>query len=86
MFTYRVSFFTLASVVVECQSTDFEEIIEKAVVAFEIRNPRVLWDVEQIESLPDFNEDAPNAIYVDATMEGAKRPYYISTDVTIKQI
>lgn len=71
---------------VQTQSNDIEEVLEKAIVKFEKIAPEYLWDVEEVESEPDFEEDKPNAIYVDATMEGATRPYYISEDVHIEQI
>ena len=71
---------------VQTQSDDIEEVLEKAIPKFEKTAPGFLWDVEEIESAPDFNEDRPDAIYVDATMEGASRPYYISEDVIIEQI
>lgn len=83
MFTYLVFFGNSPRVEVQSQSDEIEEILEKAVFKFEKIAPEYLWDVEQIESLPDFDENSPDAIYVDATMEGAKRPYYISSDVTI---
>ena len=71
---------------VQTQSDDIEEVLEKAIVKFEKTAPGFLWDVEEVESEPDFEEDKPDAIYVDATMEGATRPYYISEDVCIEQI
>ena len=71
---------------VQTQSDDIEEALEKAIVKFEKTAPGFLWDVEEVESTPDIDENRPNAIYVDATMEGASRPYYISEDVIIEQI
>ena len=71
---------------VQTQSDDIEEVLEKAIPKFEKIAPGFLWDVEEVESEPDFEEDKPDAIYVDATMEGASRPYYISEDVCIEQI
>ena len=71
---------------VQTQSNDIEEVLEKAIPKFEKIAPGFLWDVEEVESDPDFEEDKPDAIYVDATMEGATRPYYISEDVCIEQI
>lgn len=83
---FLVSFFNSPRVEVQSQSDEIEEILEKAVVKFEKIAPNFLWDVEVVESDPDFNYDAPNAIYIDATMEGANRPYYISEDVIIEKI
>ena len=86
MYTFLVSFWNSPRVEVQTQSNDIEEVLEKAIVKFEKIAPEYLWDVEEVESEPDFEEDTPNAIYVDATMEGATRPYYISEDVHIEQI
>ena len=86
MYTFLVSFLYSPRVEVQTQSNDLEEALEKAIVKFEKIAPGFLWDVEEVESEPDFEEDKPNAIYVDATMEGATRPYYISEDVHIEQI
>ena len=86
MYTFLVSFWNSPRVEVQTQSNDIEEVLEKAIVKFEKIAPEYLWDVEEVESEPDFEEDKPNAIYVDATMEGATRPYYISEDVCIEQI
>ena len=71
---------------VQTQSDDIEEVLEKAIPKFEKTAPGFLWDVEEVESAPDFDENNPKAIYIDATMEGARRPYYISEDVIIEQI
>ena len=86
MFTFIVSFWNSPRVEVQTQSDDIEEVLEKAIPKFEKTAPGFLWDVEEVESAPDFDENRPNAIYVDATMEGASRPYYISEDVIIEQI
>ena len=86
MYTFIVSFLNSPRVEVQTQSNDIEEVLEKAIVKFEKIAPGFLWDVEEVESEPDFEEDKPDAIYVDATMEGATRPYYISEDVCIEQI
>lgn len=86
MFFYLVSFWNSPRVEVQSQSDEIEEILENAVVKLEKTAPEFLWDVEQVESFPDFDENAPNAIYVDATMDGATRPYYISEDVIIEKI
>ena len=86
MYNFLVSFWNSPRVEVQTQSDDIEEVLEKAIVKFEKIAPGFLWDVEEVESEPDFEEDKPDAIYVDATMEGATRPYYISEDVCIEQI
>lgn len=86
MYTFIVSFWNSPRVEVQTQSDDIEEVLEKAIPKFEKIAPGFLWDVEEVESDPDFEEDKPDAIYVDATMEGATRPYYISEDVCIEQI
>lgn len=86
MYTFLVSFWNSPRVEVQTQSDDIEEVLEKAIPKFEKIAPGFLWDVEEVESDPDFEEDKPDAIYVDATMEGASRPYYISEDVCIEQI
>ena len=86
MYTFIVSFWNSPRVEVQTQSDDIEEILEKAIPKFEKAAPGFLWDVEEVESDPDFDENNPCAIYVDATMEGASRPYYISEDVIIEQI
>ena len=86
MYTYFVSFWNSPRVEVQTQSNDIEEVLEIAIPKFEKIAPGFLWDVEEVESAPDFDENKPDAIYVDATMEGAKRPYYISEDVIIEQI
>ena len=86
MYTFLVSFWNSPRVEVQTQSDDIEEVLEKAIPKFEKIAPGFLWDVEEVESEPDFEEDKPDAIYVDATMEGATRPYYISEDVCIEQI
>lgn len=86
MYTFLVSFWNSPRVEVQTQSNDIEEVLEKAIPKFEKIAPGFLWDVEEVESDPDFEEDKPDAIYVDATMEGATRPYYISEDVCIEQI
>ena len=86
MYNFLVSFLNSPRVEVQTQSDDIEEVLEKAIVKFEKTAPGFLWDVEEVESEPDFEEDKPDAIYVDATMEGATRPYYISEDVCIEQI
>ena len=88
MYTFIVSFasFGAPRVKVNTEQNDIEEVLEKAVVKFEKTAPGFLWDVEEVESAPDFDENNPKAIYVDATMEGASRPYYISEDVIIEQI
>ena len=86
MNTFIVSFWNSPRVEVQTQSDDIEEVLEKAIPKFEKTAPGFLWDVEEVESAPDFDENRPNAIYVDATMKGASRPYYISEDVVIEQI
>lgn len=86
MYTFIVSFWNSPRVEVQTQSDDIEEILEIAIPKFEKTAPGFLWDVEEVESAPDFDENNPCAIYVDATMEGARRPYYISEDVIIEQI
>ena len=86
MYNFLVSFLNSPRVEVQTQSDDIEEVLEKAIVKFEKIAPGFLWDVEEVESEPDFEEDKPDAIYVDATMECATRPYYISEDVCIEQI
>lgn len=88
MYTFLVSFasFGAPRVKICTEQNNLEEVLEKAIVEFEKTAPGFLWDVEEVESAPDFDENNPNAIYVDATMEGASRPYYISEDVIIEQI
>ena len=86
MYTFIVSFWNSPRVEVQTQSDDIEEVLEKAIPKFEKTAPGFLWDVEEVEDAPDFEEDKPNAIYVDATKEGANRPYYISEDVHIERI
>ena len=88
MYTFLVSFasFGAPRVKVNTEQNDIEESLEKAICKFEKTAPGFLWDVEEVESAPDFDENNPKAIYVDATMEGASRPYYISEDVIIEQI
>ena len=88
MYTFLVTFasFGAPRVKVNTEQNDIEEVLEKAIVKFEKTAPGFLWDVEEVESAPDFDENNPCAIYVDATMEGASRPYYISEDVIIEQI
>ena len=86
MNTFIVSFWNSPRVEVQTQSNDIEEVLEIAIPKFEKTAPGFLWDVEEVESEPDFDENNPKAIYVDATMEGASRPYYISEDVIIEQI
>ena len=86
MNTFIVSFWNSPRVEVQTQSDDIEEVLEKAIVKFEKTAPGYLWDVEEVESAPDHDENNPKSIYVDATMEGASRPYYISEDVVIEQI
>ena len=86
MYTFLVSFWNSPRVEVQTQNNDIEEVLEIAIPKFEKTAPGFLWDVEEVESAPDFDENNPCAIYVDATMEGARRPYYISEDVIIKQI
>jgi hypothetical protein len=84
MYTFIVSFWNSPRVEVQTQSDDIEEVLEKAIPKFEKTAPGFLWDVEEVESAPDFDENKPDAIYVDATMEGATHPYYISEDVIIE--
>ena len=86
MNTFLVSFWNSPRVEVQTPSNDIEEVLEIAIPKFEKTAPGFLWDVEEVESAPDFDENNPKAIYVDATMEGARRPYYISEDVIIEQI
>ena len=88
MYTFLVSFasFGAPRVKISTEQNNLEEVLEKAIVKFEKTAPGFLWDVEEVESAPDFDENNPKAIYVDATMEGASRPYYISEDVVIEQI
>ena len=86
MYTFIVYFWNSPRVEVQTQSDDIEEVLEKAIPKFEKTAPGFLWDVEEVESAPDFDENNPKAIYIDATMEGARRPYYISEDVIIEQI
>lgn len=86
MYTFIVSFWNSPRVEVQTQNNDIEEVLEIAIPKFEKTAPGFLWDVEEVESAPDFDENNPKAIYVDATMEGASRPYYISEDVIIEQI
>lgn len=86
MYTFLVSFWNSPRVEVQTQSNDIEEVLEKAITKFEKTAPGFLWDVEEVESAPDFDENKPNALYIDATMEGASRPYYISENVIIEQI
>lgn len=86
MNTFIVYFWNSPRVEVQTQSDDIEEVLEIAIPKFEKTAPGFLWDVEEVESAPDFDENNPNAIYIDATMEGASRPYYISEDVIIEQI
>ena len=86
MYTFLVSFWNSPRVEVQTQSDDIEEVLEIAIPKFEKKAPGFLWDVEEVENAPDFDENNPQAIYVDATIEGARRPYYISEDVIIEQI
>ena len=86
MYTFIVSFWNSPRVEVQTSSNDIEKVLEIAIPKFEKTAPGFLWDVEEVESVPDFDENNPQAIYVDATMEGARRPYYISEDVIIEQI
>ena len=86
MYTFIVSFWNSPRVEVQTQSNDIDEVLEIAIPKFEKTAPGFLWDVEEVESAPDFDENNPQAIYVDATMEGARRPYYISENVIIEQI
>ena len=86
MYTFLVSFWNSPRVEVQTQNNDIEDVLEIAIPKFEKTAPGFLWDVEEVESAPDFDENNPHAIYVDATMEGARRPYYISEDVIIEQI
>ena len=86
MYTFIVSFWNSPRVEVQTSSNDIEEVLEIAIPKLEKTAPGFLWDVEEVESAPDFDENKPNAIYIDATMEGARRPYYISEDVIIEQI
>ena len=89
MYTFLVSFASFGAPRVKVntdQNNNIEEVLEKAIVKFEKTAPCYLWDVEEVESDPDFDENNPKAIYIDATMEGASRPYYISEDVIIEQI
>ena len=86
MYTFIVSFWNSPRVEIQTQSNDIEKVLEIAIPKFEKTAPGFLWDVEEVESAPDFDENNPQAIYVDATMEGARRPYYISEDVIIEQI
>lgn len=86
MYTFLVSFWNSPRVEVQTSSNDIEEVLEIAIPKFEKIAPGFLWDVEEVESAPDFDENNPCAIYVDATMQGASRPYYISEDVIIEQI
>lgn len=86
MNTFIVSFWNSPRVEVQTQNDDIEEVLEIAIPKFEKTAPGFLWDVEEVESAPDFDENNPKAIYVNATMEGASRPYYISEDVIIEQI
>ena len=86
MYTFIVSFWNSPRGEVQTQNDDIEEVLEIAIPKFEKTAPGFLWDVEEVESAPDFDENNPQAIYVDATMEGASRPYYISEDVIIEQI
>lgn len=86
MYTFFVSFWNSPRVEVQTQSDDIEEVLEIAIPKFEKTAPGFLWDVEEVESAQDFDENNTCAIYVDATMEGASRPYYISEDVVIEQI
>ena len=68
MYTFIVSFWNSPRVEVQTQSDDIEEVLEKAIPKFEKIAPGFLWDVEEVESEPDLEEDKPNAIYVDATV------------------
>ena len=86
MYTFLVSFWNSPRVEVQTQSDDIEEVLKIAIPKFEKTAQGFLWDVEEVESAPDFDEDNPCAIYVDATKEGSRRPYYISEDVIIEQI
>ena len=86
MYTFIVSFWNSPRVKVQTSSNDIEDVLEIAIPKFEKTAPGFLWDVEEVESAPDFDENKPNAIYVDATMEGASRPSYIAEDVIIEQI
>ena len=86
MYTFLVSFWNSPRVKVQTQNNYIEEVFEIAIPKFEKTAPGFLWDVEDVESAPGFDENNPQAIYVDATMEGARRPYYISEDVVIEQI
>lgn len=86
MYTFLVSFWNSPRVEVQTSSNDIEEVLEIAIPKFEKTAPGYLWDVEEVESAPDFDENNPKAIYIDATMEGASRPYYISEEVVIEQI
>lgn len=86
MYTFIVSFWNSPRVEVQTQNDDIEEVLEIAIPKFEKTAPGFLWVVEEVESAEDFDENNPCAIYVDATTEGASRPYYISEDVIIEQI
>lgn len=88
MYTFIVSFasFGAPRIKVNTEQNDIEIVLEKAIPKFEKTAPGYLWDVEEVESAPDFDENNPKAIYIDATMEGARCPYYISEDIIIEQI
>ncbi len=58
-------------------ATCSEEALDLAIVEAEKSCPSVLLEVEQVED-EEFNEETNDQyLYIDATMKGAARPYYV---------
>lgn len=84
MFTFRVSLAFYASVIVDCETKDLTKVLKKAIVAFEDAGSDVLYEIEEIERLPENLKT--DFVFIDAKMEGAKRQHYIPTTIFIEQL
>lgn len=84
MFTFRVSLAFYTSIIVDCENKDLTKVLKKAVVAFEDAGSDVLYEIEEIERLPENLKT--DFIFIDAKTEGAKRSHYIPTTIFIEQL
>lgn len=62
--------------------------LELAVKYAELQKDAILFDISEIEEIAkNLDENVEGYIYVDATMEGAKQPWYIlNENLTIQEI
>ena len=72
----------LFGIVIYVYANDAQTALEKAIAYCEKKNwINPLYEIEEVE--PEYENQY---IYVDATMEGASKPYYVSENLYIKEV